>query len=68
MKRDGTYIDSPDWITQGKGSNKFRINYDDKSFQYTSTVALDYEEKGKNSQKLWKGKPFINKYNLKERN
>ena len=34
-----------------------------KRFQYTGTVALNYEETGKNSERITKIKPFIDKYN-----
>ena len=37
------------------------INGDDKYFQHAATVALNYEEIGKISQKIWIIKPFINK-------
>ena len=36
---------------------------DNKCFQYTTTVELDHKETGKNSQRISKIKPFINKYN-----
>ena len=36
---------------------------DNKCFQYAATVALNYEEIKKDSQRITKIKPFINKYN-----
>ena len=36
---------------------------DNKCFQYTVTVALNYEEIKKDPQRITKIKPFINKYN-----
>ena len=41
---------------------------DNNCFQYTVTVALNQEEIKKNSQKITKNKPFINKYNSGEKN
>ena len=41
---------------------------DNNCFQYIVTVALNQEEIKKNSQKITKNKPFINKYNSGEKN
>ena len=41
---------------------------DNKCFQYAVTVALNYEEIKKESQKMTKLKTFIDKYNLAEIN
>ena len=43
IKRGGSYIDSPDWIKKKKATINLK-NTDDKCFQYTATVALNYEE------------------------
>ena len=51
-----------------KNTNINSINDYDKCFQYTSTVALNHEEIGKNSQKISKSQPVINKYNWKGTN
>ena len=37
------------------------INDCDKCFQYAATVALNHGKIGKNSQRIWKIKLFINK-------
>ena len=41
---------------------------DNNCFQYTVTVALNQGEIKKDSQKITKIKPFINKYNWGEKN
>ena len=58
-----SYIDSPDWIKNKKAT----INsINKKSFQYAVTVALNYEEKRKDSQRITTIKPVVNKHNWKE--
>ena len=37
-------------------------NKDDKCFQYTLTVALNYEKIKKDPQRISKSKPFIDQY------
>ena len=62
FKRGGSYIDSPDWIKK----KKVTINpkeTDDNCFQYTATVALNYEEIESHPERVSNIKPFINKYN-----
>ena len=53
---------SPHWIKNKKSDNKTlsirKITY----FQYVVTVALNHEEIKKDSQRITKIKPFINKY------
>ena len=39
------------------------VNEDDKCFQYSGTVALNYEEIKRDPQRVSKVKPFMNKYN-----
>ena len=41
-------------------------NNDDKCFQYALTVALNYEQIGKDPQRTTKIKPFIDQYSCKE--
>ena len=67
LKRSGSYIETPDWIKKKKA----RINVDnddDKSFQYSVTVALNYDEKEKHHQRVNKVKPFVSKYDWSEKN
>ena len=60
LNRDGSYIDSPDWIKNKKTTINPISGKDNKCFQYDVTVALSHEEIKKDPQKI---KPFINKYN-----
>ena len=62
FKRDGSYIDSPDWIKKKKATINPK-NIDDKCFQYAATVALSYEEIESHAERVSNIKPFINKYN-----
>ena len=59
----GSYIDSPDWITNKKATINLINKKDNLCFQYAVTVALNYEEIKKDPQRIIKSKPFINKYN-----
>ena len=43
FKRDGSCINSPDWIKNKKTTTKPKRE-DDKCFQYAATAALTYEE------------------------
>ena len=43
-------------------------NDDDKCFQYSMTVALNYDEIGNPHQRVNKVKPFIDQYNWGEIN
>ena len=56
------YADSPDWINNKKATINPINKSDNKCFQYALTVALNYEEIGKNPERITKIKPFINKY------
>ena len=60
FSRGGLYIDFSDWIKKSKNKSK---NTDDKCFQYTATVALNYEKIELPSERFSNIKPFINKYN-----
>ena len=64
----GSYIDSLDWIKNKKTTINIINKKDKKCFQYTITVALNHEKIAEHSQRISKIKPFINKYNWKERN
>ena len=63
LNRGGSYIDSPDWIKNGKAAINPIIKKDNKCFHYAVTVALDYEKIKKDTQRITKIKPFINKCN-----
>ena len=63
FNRGGWYIDSRNGTNNKKATIK-PINKDDnKCFQHATTVALNFDKIGKNSQKTSKIKHFLNKYN-----
>ena len=59
FKRGGSYIDSPDWIKNKKGTINPR-NEDDTCFQYAATVALNYKEIESHPERVSNIEPFIN--------
>ena len=63
----GSYIDSIDWIKKKKATINPK-DTDDKCFQYTAAVALNYEEIKQNPERASNMKPFINRYNWKGKN
>ena len=65
MKRDGSYIDSPECLKNKKATINPKIN-DYNCFQYALIVALNYQNIGKNSQRTSKIKLSIDQYNWKE--
>ena len=65
LSRSGSYIDSPKCLKNKKTTINPK-NKDDKCFQYTLTVALNYEQFEKDPQRISKIKPFIDQYNWKE--
>ena len=62
LNRGGSYIDSSDWIKNKMAAispiNKKYIKW----FQYVVIVTLSYEEIKKDTQRITKIKPFMNKY------
>ena len=60
--RGGSYTDSPDSIKNKKAAINPINKKDKKCFQYAVTVALNQEEKRKNSERTTKIKSFVNKY------
>ena len=54
---------SPDWIKNKKATINAINKEDNKDFQHSVRVALNYEEIKKDPQRITKIKPFINKYN-----
>ena len=65
LKRGGSYIDSPEWL-KNKNATINPKNNDDNCFQYALTVALNYEQIGKDPQRITKIKSFIDQYSWKE--
>ena len=67
LNRGGSYIDSPEWLKNKKGTiNPKNNNNNDKCFQYALTVALNHKQVKKDPQRITKIKPFIDQYNWKE--
>ena len=65
--RDGSYIDSPEWLKNKKAIINPK-NKDDKYFQYAVTVTLKYEQIKSHPERISTIKPFIDQYNWKEIN
>ena len=51
LSRGGSYIASPEWLKNKKATINPKIN-NDKCFQYTLTVALNYEQIKKDPQRI----------------
>ena len=64
--RGGSYIDSPNWIKNKTATINPIIKKESKCFEYTVTVALNYEEIKVDLQRITKIKPFLNKFTGKE--
>ena len=58
LRKVGSYIDFPEWLKNKKVAISSENN-DDKCFQYSLTVALNYEQIKKDPQRISKIKPFI---------
>ena len=65
LNRDGSCIDSPKWLKVKKSTTN-SINNDDKCFQYAAILAINLDKIRKNSQIIYKIKPFIDQYNGKD--
>ena len=61
FKRDGSCINSPDWIKNKKTTINPKSK-DDKCFQYAATAALTYEEIESDPERVSNIKSLINKY------
>ena len=62
LKRGKSYIKSPEWISCKKATINPK-NKDNKSFQYSITVALNHQETENHPKRISNIKPFIDKYN-----
>ena len=67
INRGGSYIDSPKWLKDKKSIINPKNN-DNKCFQYAVTLALNLYNIKKNSQRVSKIKPFIEKYKWEDIN
>ena len=68
FNRVGSYIESPDYIKNKKGTINLIIKKHNKCFQYAVTFAVNNEEIKKDPLRITKNIPFINKYNWLEIN
>ena len=68
LSRGGSYIDSLKWLKNKKATINPQNKKDDRCFQYTVTVALNYEHIGDHPERISKRQPFIGKYDWKEIN
>ena len=62
LNRGGSYIDAPEWL-KNKRATIDPKNKDDKCFQYTLIVALNYQTIKNKPERISKIKPFIDQYN-----
>ena len=65
INKGGSYIDSPQWLKNKKSTINPKNN-DDKCFQYAVTLALNLNSIDNHPKRIFKIKPFINKYNWKD--
>ena len=66
LSRCGSYIDSPKWLKNKKATINPQNKKDNRYFQYTVTVALNYQKIENNPERISKIKPFIDQYNGKD--
>ena len=62
ISKSGSYIESPKWLKDKKCTINQK-NYDNKCFQYATTLALNFNNIDKHHQRISKIKPFIDNYN-----
>ena len=68
LSRGGSYIDPPKWLKNKKATINPQNKNKDRRFQYSVTVALNYEQAGDHPERISKNKPLLGKYNWKEIN
>ena len=62
LKREKSYIKSPKW-TLNKRTTRNQKNKDNKRFQYSITVVLNYQNIENHPEQISNIKPFIDQYN-----
>ena len=62
ISKGASYIESPKWLKDKKCTINQK-NTDNKSFQFATTLALNFNDIDKHHQKISKIKPFIDNYN-----
>ena len=65
LSTGGSYRDFPQWLKNKKSTINPKNN-DYKCFQYDVTLALNLDRINSHLQRLFKIKPFIEKYNWKD--
>ena len=65
LSRDGSYIDSPEWMKNKKAIINPQNEKDDECFQYAFSIALNHEQIKNHLEKIPNIKPFIDQYNWK---
>ena len=67
ISKGRSYIESPKWLKDKKCTINQKNN-DNKCFQYATTLALNFNNIDKHSQRISKIKPFIENYNWNDIN
>ena len=62
LRRDGSYIPTPERINVKKAIINHKNTKDERCFAYSIIVSIHFEEIGKNSHRTSKLKPFIDNY------
>ena len=62
LKRGKSYIKSPEWLINKRATINPK-NRDNKCFQYSTTVALNYENIENHPERISNIKAFIDQYN-----
>ena len=62
LKRGNSYVKSCEWLINKRAAINPE-NKDDKSFQYSITVALNHQRIESCSERIWNIEPFIDQYN-----
>ena len=68
LNRGGTYIDTSDWIWRERATINSINKKDNKCYQYTVTVPLNYKEIKKDPQRMTKIKTLIKIFNDSKQN
>ena len=67
ISKGGSFIESPKWLKDKKCCIN-KKNNDNKCFQYTATLALNFNNIDRDPQGISKIKPFIDNYNWNDIN
>ena len=66
MKSNGSYVKTPEWLQNKKGTINPKNIHDDNCFQYSISLALYHKDIRRNPKRIPNIIPFISKYNWKE--